>query len=612
MAVTINARGTSVPYFKIGKSGTTFYQGDSDPSGSYTINANDVWFDTSNNTIKFRVSNAWSGITTASDLTVTGDLTVQGTTTTVNSTEIQVQNTLKFEGATSNDYETTLTVVDPTADRTVTIPNATDTLVGKATTDTLTNKSIDLDSNTLSGTLTEFNTAMQGDDFVSLTGTETLTNKTLTAPNLNAPVFGTGTSSPYFTEVRYNTSNMMKFNQMYTGASSGSYFDPNEYQKVVTIIPAGNSENYQIIGRITAQNAGETHIVNFNAALRSGDPLPDLSWTVEYSEEYNGARYIDPQLWTKETTTSGFIFAFKVLSRIYGTVTVDMDVIPRTSSLLSNVSVNSTQNSEQSSVDTGYTANDMTRVFRRQGTTHTFSGNILPDTTETYDIGSSTMRFNDIYLAGSTVDIGGTKLSKDSDGNLDIKDSSDVRKTIKAAAIELFDTDGKKIKIERDSTSGKMKSRKYDSSGNEETDSDDVITLEEDKSPKLGGDFDVNGNKITSTLNGDIEIAPHGSGNVNIISTGAIVMPVGTTAQRPGTAVVGMMRFNSDIDSFEGYNGASWVELGHTTPTGDSHDFGAISETSDVASINYGAITDTDTDNYTYDRGLITDTDIVS
>jgi hypothetical protein len=185
MAVTLNARGTSVPYFKIGKSGTTFYQGDADPSSTYTINANDVWFDTTNNTIKFRVSNAWSGITTASDLTVTGDLIVQGTTTTVNSTEIQVQNTLKFEGSTSNDYETTLTVVDPTQDNTVTIPNTTDTLVAKNTTDILTNKSIDLDSNTLSGTLTEFNTAMQGDSFVSLTGTETLTNKTLTSPVLN-------------------------------------------------------------------------------------------------------------------------------------------------------------------------------------------------------------------------------------------------------------------------------------------------------------------------------------------------------------------------------------------------------------------------------------------
>ena len=185
MAVTLNARGTSVPYFKIGKSGTTFYQGDADPSSTHTVNTNDVWFDTSNNTIKFRVSNAWSGITTASDLTVTGDLTVQGTTTTVNSTEIQVQNTLKFEGSTSNDYETTLTVVDPTQDNVITIPNTTDTLVAKNTTDKLTNKSIDLDSNTLSGTLAEFNTSMQGDSFVSLTGAETLTNKTLTSPVLN-------------------------------------------------------------------------------------------------------------------------------------------------------------------------------------------------------------------------------------------------------------------------------------------------------------------------------------------------------------------------------------------------------------------------------------------
>ena len=194
MAVTLNARGTSVPYFKIGKSGTTFYQGDADPSSTYTINANDVWFDTTNNTIKFRVSNAWSGITTASDLTVTGDLIVQGTTTTVNSTEIQVQNTLKFEGATSNEYETTLTVVDPTQDNVITIPNATDTLVGLATTNTLTNKSINLASNTLSGSLAEFNTALSGDSFVSLTGAETLTNKTLTSPTLTAPVLGTPAS----------------------------------------------------------------------------------------------------------------------------------------------------------------------------------------------------------------------------------------------------------------------------------------------------------------------------------------------------------------------------------------------------------------------------------
>jgi hypothetical protein len=49
---------------------------------------------------------------------------------------------LIFEGNTADAHETTLTVSDPTADRTITLPNATDTLVGKATTDTLTNKTL--------------------------------------------------------------------------------------------------------------------------------------------------------------------------------------------------------------------------------------------------------------------------------------------------------------------------------------------------------------------------------------------------------------------------------------------------------------------------------------
>lgn len=180
-------------------------------------------------------------------------------------------------------------------------------------------------------------------------------------------------------EQQYTTSNMMKFNQMYTGAATGSYFDPNEYQKVLTITPAGNSENYQVSGRIMAQNAGDIHTIYFTAALRSGDPLPDLSWNITYTEDYNGSRYIDPQLWTKETTTAGFIFAFKVLSRIYGTVTVDIDVIPRTSSLKSNVVMNTTQDSEQTTIDTGFTANDMTKVYAINGQNLTLSGTISGD-----------------------------------------------------------------------------------------------------------------------------------------------------------------------------------------------------------------------------------------
>lgn len=369
----------------------------------------------------------------------------------------------------------------------------------------------------------------------------------------------------------------------------------------------------------------------------------------------------------------------------------------------------------------------------------TIAGSLIPDTNEAYDLGSSTNRFNDIYLAGDTVDIGGTKLSKDASGDIDIKDSGGNRKIIKAAAIELFDSSGKKMRIERDASSGKMKSRRFNAAGNAEADSDDVIEIAEDKSPQLGGTFetnghlirigesssstddrlqiganqdlqlyhdgsnsyiddstgagqlrvltnqfkifsaggtetifnasqngsvelyhnnskklettstgaqttgtlnvngaytlptsdgsanqflktdgagavsfatvpqtvvedttpqlggnlDVNGNSITSASNGDVDIAPHGTGNAKITSTGALILPVGTTAQRPSTPVVGMFRFNSTTDRFEGYNGASWVILGSVLPTNEATDYGATTETA-ISNHDYGAITDAD------------------
>jgi hypothetical protein len=45
-------------------------------------------------------------------------------------------------------------------------------------------------------------------------------------------------------------------------------------------------------------------------------------------------------------------------------------------------------------------------------------------------------------------------------------------------------------------------------------------------------------------------------------STGAIIFPVGTTEQRPASPVAGMVRFNSDTNEFEGYNGSEWASLG--------------------------------------------------
>ena len=85
------------------------------------------------------------------DVIIAGNLTVQGTQTKVDSTTIEVTNSFTFEGTTSDDHETVLTVENPTADRTVTIPNATGQIVLRDSTDTLTNKTIAAGSNTISG-----------------------------------------------------------------------------------------------------------------------------------------------------------------------------------------------------------------------------------------------------------------------------------------------------------------------------------------------------------------------------------------------------------------------------------------------------------------------------
>jgi hypothetical protein len=92
-----------------------------------------------------------------------------------------------FEGATADAFETTLTVADPTADRTVTIPDATTTLVGNNTTDTLTNKSISGATNTL--TAIPLTTAVTGSLPVANGGTAGTTAATARS-NLSAAASG--------------------------------------------------------------------------------------------------------------------------------------------------------------------------------------------------------------------------------------------------------------------------------------------------------------------------------------------------------------------------------------------------------------------------------------
>ena len=61
-------------------------------------------------------------------VTIAGDLTVSGTTVTTNQQVVNVTEAFVFEGATADANETTFSIDEPTADRTVALPDKTGTI----------------------------------------------------------------------------------------------------------------------------------------------------------------------------------------------------------------------------------------------------------------------------------------------------------------------------------------------------------------------------------------------------------------------------------------------------------------------------------------------------
>ena len=75
------------------------------------------------------------------------------------------------------------------------------------------------------------------------------------------------------------------------------------------------------------------------------------------------------------------------------------------------------------------------------------------------------------------------------------------------------------------------------------------------------------------------------TGNINNTATGYFDLPVGTTGQRPGTPNTGMIRFNSDLTAYEGYNGTGWTSIGGGAKGGGTDD--CFYENSQIISTSY-------------------------
>jgi hypothetical protein len=73
--------------------------------------------------------------------------------------------------------------------------------------------------------------------------------------------------------------------------------------------------------------------------------------------------------------------------------------------------------------------------------------------------------------------------------------------------------------------------------------------------------FDFSTNIIASNSVNDIIIQPGTGKSVVIDSDQSVIIPVGTTAERPLVATAGMIRFNTTLSRYEGYDGADWIRL---------------------------------------------------
>ena len=154
---------------------------------------------------------------------------------------------------------------------------------------------------------------------------------------------------------------------------------------------------------------------------------------------------------------------------------------------------------------------------------------LIPEQDNTFDLGSPTYRWKDLYLANLNTDL--LSVSTLDVGDLMFRDN------------EITTTTGQDLHIDGNGSGG--------------------VRL---------GNFRITDNVITNISNGAIsQFAQTGTGYFKIDTTNGFVPPRGTDAQRPTAyAVLGMTRYNTTSKSIEVWDGAAWA-----SPAGAS---GAVSE----------------------------------
>ena len=190
------------------------------------------------------------------------------------------------------------------------------------------------------------------------------------------------------------------------------------------------------------------------------------------------------------------------------------------------------------------------------------TGSIIPSADDTYDLGSSSYTWRDVYVGPGSLYINGKKIIEDDSGTITISTTVDQGLLVKttgtgettvqsAAGVNLTTSSSADITLTTSTGNIEMK-------GNVELLTGKVISDSASSKVEFGDDIDMNNNSISEVNNMSAATGTF-SGVVGTAATGVLLVPIGTTAQRVATQ--GGIRYNSTTSRFEGYNGSAWVNI---------------------------------------------------
>ena len=233
----------------------------------------------------------------------------------------------------------------------------------------------------------------------------------------------------------------------------------------------------------------------------------------------------------------------------------------------------------------------------------TVTGNILPSANITYDLGSSNYRWRDLFLSGSTIDLGGATIKTDAgSGAIALIPQPTVANpnptgivVSPAGTVSTVSTTGGELTANAIGNSSNSAVASATTTFGNIVASGNITTANliansnvvANKITTTTGFFWSNGTAFASSTYGNTEVAaylvanPQGStySNANVAgyltsnvsgiasTTGALNIPIGTTEERPASAQLGSLRYNTTLGVAEVYTLSGWTTITGAVPT---------------------------------------------